>query len=185
MAASKPLKTIVTMLEMTARPRSAVPLPLNRKAALMRANGIPLHYYRYLMYRTGRPWHWVIRLRMEDDELRAIVHAQTTEVWVLYVDGSPAGFFEIDRKDPAATDLAYFGLMEHAIGTGLGRWFLSSAIDACWENGPDKVTVNTCTLDHPSAIGLYQKLGFVPVGRRNGEILPLSDEDHVRLAKAD
>lgn len=181
----KSLKTVVTNLEMTARPKSVAPLPLNRKLALMKADYIPLHFYRYLMYRTGKPWHWVMRLRMEDAELKTIVHAPTTDIFVLYMDGSPAGFFEIERKDPAVGELSYFGLMDHAIGKGLGRWFLSSAIDSAWSHGPEKVKVNTCTLDHPAALGLYQKLGFVAVNRHTANFQPLTDEDHLKLAHLD
>jgi GNAT superfamily N-acetyltransferase len=76
------------------------------------------------------------RLRMDDETLLAAIHADTTEIYVLYLDGAPAGFFEVNRADPAVTDLAYFGLMPHAAGRGLGRWFLSRAIEACWANTP-------------------------------------------------
>ncbi len=181
----KALKTVVTYLEMTTRPKSVAPLPMNRKIALMKAERIPLHFYRYLMYRTGRPWHWVWRLRMDDETLAAIVHAPHTDIFVIYADGAPAGFFEISRKDPLVGELSYFGLMEHAIGTGLGRWFLTTAVENCWALGPEKVVVNTCTLDHPAALALYQKIGFAPVGRSEAEITPLADNDHLRLARMD
>ena len=36
---------------------------------------------------------------------------------------------------------------------------------SCWTREPKKVTVNTCTLDGAAALPLYQKMGFVPVGR--------------------
>lgn len=181
----RPLKTVVTHLEMKERPHAYAPLPLNRKIALIKADNIPLHFYRYLMYRTGKRWHWVMRLRMSDAELASIVHAPTTDIFVLSVDGAPAGFFEIERKDPEIGEISYFGLMDHAIGTGLGRWFLSAAIESAWRHDPKKVIVHTCTLDHPAALGLYQKLGFSPAARGEAVLLPLSDEDHLRLAKLD
>ena len=67
----QPLKTTVTYLEMTALPQVHFPLPMNIQAAVMRARNIPLHFYRYLQYRTGRPWHWVYRLRLDDATLCA------------------------------------------------------------------------------------------------------------------
>jgi hypothetical protein len=33
--------------------------------------------------------------------------------------------------------------------------------------------VQTCTLDHPAALPLYQKLGFFPVGQSNEVVRPL------------
>ena len=50
--------------------------------------------------------------------------------------------------------------------TMLGRFLLGTAIHTAWEApGTERVTVNTCTLDHPRALGLYQRMGFVPVRR--------------------
>jgi len=36
------------------------------------------------------------------------------------------------------------------------------AVDQAWQHGPKRLTVNTCTLDHPKAIRTYQRCGFVP-----------------------
>jgi GNAT superfamily N-acetyltransferase len=179
------LATTVTYLELQPPGPRREALPSGHAVALMRAPGIPLHFYRYLMFRTGRPWHWVWRLRRTDEELSSIVHADSTDIHVLILDGAPAGFFEIDRSEAPVHNIAYFGLMQHAAGRGLGRWFLSEAIQAALEGAPEKVTVNTCTLDHPAALPLYQKLGFRPIGREETTILPLSDAELLRLAKDD
>jgi GNAT superfamily N-acetyltransferase len=177
--------TTVTYLELTPPGPRREPLPQGQQVALMRALRPELHFYRYLMFRTGRPWHWVYRLRLADDALRTIIHAQTTDIHVLYTDGAPGGFFEIDRSTPSETNIAYFGLMQHVAGRGLGRWFLSEAIHAALESGPTKVTVNTCTLDHPAALPLYQKLGFKPVAREDVMIRPLDTDDLLSLATRD
>lgn len=177
------LETVVTYLELTPPGPRREALPSGQPIALMRAVRPELHFYRYLMFRTGRPWHWVYRLRLPDDELAAIIHADTTDIRVLHVDGAPAGFYEIDRADPSAHNIAYFGMMPHATGRGLGRWFLSEAIHAALEGAPARVTVNTCTLDHPAALPLYQKLGFRPISREDARIMPLSDSDLLSLSK--
>ena len=49
------------------------------------------------------------------------------------------------------------------IGKGLGKYLLNWAVDQAWSYGPEKLTVDTCTLDHPRAIGEYQRAGFRPV----------------------
>ena len=74
--------------------------------------------------------------------------------------------------------------MQEAQGLGLGRWFLLQAIEAAWNLNPLKVTVNTCTLDHPAALPLYQKLGFVPVNQTDAIFHPLSDDDILRIARS-
>ncbi|WP_099867827.1 GNAT family N-acetyltransferase [Pararhizobium haloflavum] len=168
---------------MSAPSRVHAALPMNVQAALMRAKSMPLHFYRYLQYRVGRDYHWVYRLRMDDDTLSGVIHDPATSIDVLYLDGAPAGFFELKRENDTTVDLAYFGLMAHAQGRGLGKWFLRQAIDTAWAFEPERVTVNTCTLDHHAALRLYQKMGFSPTGQSETFIHPLTDRDHVRLAK--
>lgn len=165
------------MLEMDKPLTKSFARPMNIHAALMGTENIPLQFYRYLQYHVGAKWNWVSRHRLSNEELSDIIHRGTTDIDVLYVDGVPAGFFEIDRSNAKRVDLAYFGLMEHAIGRGLGKWFLAQAIGAAWSTEPNSVTVNTCTLDHPSALGLYQKLGFHPIGRTEAEFTPLTDDE--------
>jgi GNAT superfamily N-acetyltransferase len=182
-ARPKVLDTFITHLEMTTQPAKRFPLPLGVNAAILHAENPQLVFYRFLQFQVGRDWHWVSRLQMDDAALAEIIHADTTEIYVLYLDGAPAGFFEVNRADPAVTDLAYFGLMPHAAGRGLGRWFLSRAIAACWANAPQRITVSTCTLDHPAALPLYQKLGFRPCNQAPGKIRPLTKKDLHRLAE--
>ncbi|MEM0899161.1 MAG: GNAT family N-acetyltransferase [Pseudomonadota bacterium] len=167
---------------MSARPASQYPIPLGLNAAIMRVPKPPLHFYRYLYFQVGYDWAWETRLRMNDRQLRAAIHVDDTEIFVLHLEGAPSGFFEINRRDPNCTDIAYFGMMRHAQGRGLGKWFLSAAIHAAWENEPETITVNTCTLDHPAALPLYQKMGFSPVRQASGRVFPLSDDEIANLA---
>ncbi|WP_420409555.1 GNAT family N-acetyltransferase [Hoeflea sp.] len=180
----KSLKATVTHLEMKKPPRTAPPLPVNLHATLMRATAIPLHFYRYLQWQVGREWNWVTRLRMKDKELADIVHAKTTRIYVLSVDGAPAGFFELSNARDANVELVYFGLMEHVRKRGLGEWMLGQAIAAAWAPTPATVTVQTNTLDHPAALPLYQRMGFTPVSQNEAIIRPLSDEEILSMAKA-
>ena len=167
------IEVTVTFLEMHVPPAYTPPAPYNRQVALLKTKDIPLHFYRYLMDRVGRKWHWVNVLRLDDDELSAGIHREDRDIRVLYLDGAPAGFFDIKPHLPDEVELAYFGMMEHATGLGLGRWFLGSAIAAAWSYGPKRVTVQTCTLDHPAALPLYQKLGFAPVAQKKETVHPL------------
>ena len=167
----------VTFLEMHSQPANYAHPPLNRQIALLKTRNMPLHYYRYLMDRVGRKWHWVNVLRQSDEELQKSLASPGRDIRVLYVDGAPAGFFDIKPHLPAEAELAYFGMMAHVTGQGLGRWFLSAAIEAAWSHRPERVSVQTCTLDHPAALPLYQKLGFSPVGQKREAVMPMNLEE--------
>lgn len=163
----------VTHLEMLAPPSRRVPPPIGFKLALMRAEGMPLHFYRYLYERVGKPHHWMGRRTMSDDELSAVIHGEEAEIEVIYVDGAPAGFFELDlSRRPHECEIVYFGLMAEYQGRGLARFFLSAAIHAAWEHEPGKVTIHTNTLDSPKALRLYQQLGFAAVAYSQEEVEP-------------
>lgn len=159
------LETTVTFLEMTEPRLQHVPAPA-LKLMLMRAEKPTLGFYRYLYDAVGAPYHWLDRKRMPDAELLAAIHADTTAIWVLYVAGAPAGYFEVDTANPDEAVLAYFGVIPAYHGKGLGKWLLNEAIRALWEGKPRRVLVETCTLDGPAALPLYQKLGFTPYAQK-------------------
>jgi GNAT superfamily N-acetyltransferase len=157
------LDVTITHLEMTAPPRAPSPPPPPQKIAVLRAEAIAIPFYRFLYDAVGREWIWYERRRLDDAALAAIVHHAANDIFVLYVGGQPAGYVEFDRRAlPDAIDMSYFGLAPAFIGRGLGRWFLSWSIAEAWRHSPRRLVVNTCTLDHPKALGLYQRAGFVP-----------------------
>lgn len=179
-----PIAVTVTFLEMTAPPAHYPPLPHNKGVALLKARAIPTHYYRYLMDRIGRKWHWVNALRLSDGELEKKLADPARDIRILHLDGVPVGMFEVAPQPPDAIELVYFGLMETATGQGLGRWFLGAAVEAAWSRHPDRVTVQTCTLDHPAALPLYQKMGFSPVAQVGETVHPMTlDERAAVLVK--
>jgi GNAT superfamily N-acetyltransferase len=164
-AAERPdeIEVTITYLEMLDAPaRPPAPLPRSTsKIALLRAAKPTVGFYRYLYNAVGGPWRWYERNRLADEELAAIIHDAHVEIYVLYCDGVPAGYAELDLREKGAVELAYFGLIPDYIGRGLGGYMLDWAIDTAWSRRPGRVWVNTCTLDHPAALAFYQKAGFV------------------------
>ena len=158
------VETKVTSLEMLERPtRPALHPPANVRTALIRAEKPTAAFYRYLYSRVGEDWTWTARRMLNDEKLLAIIHDERVEIYVLYVNGEPAGYGEIDRRDGHEnTELGYFGLMPEFIGLGVGKYLLNSIVDLAWDGGAKRFWVHTCDLDHPRAIGLYQRAGFVP-----------------------
>ena len=116
-------------------------------------------YYRFLYNAVGRDYHWLSRRKMSDDELAAVLQSPGSEVHVLYVDGSPAGFAELDFQSDDV-ELVQFGLMPDFIGQGLGKWFLGQMIDRVWSTSPGRFWLHTCTLDHSTALPFYKSMGF-------------------------
>jgi GNAT superfamily N-acetyltransferase len=162
MTTAEPVQEVavdVTFLRMEARPADpARPLPPGARVEHARRCSVP--YYRYLYDTVGEPWLWWMRRTATDAELAALLAMPAISVHVLMQDGEPAGFYELDRRNPHAVNLAYFGLMPWAIGTGVGGAFLRHAVDMAWAAGRPAVTVNTCTADHPRALPAYLSVGF-------------------------
>lgn len=167
----KILKTRVTLLEMTNRPVYSIPTPASFKLAIMSAKRISLPFYRFLYEQVGKPHHWFVHRTLSDEALAALIHRDSVEIHVLYVDGSPAGFFELVlNQEPGVAEILYFGLVPEFQGRGLAKFFLSEAIATAWMSSPAKVIIETNTLDSPRALQMYQRMGFNPVGFADAEI---------------
>lgn len=153
----------ITYLEMTERPSQPPAQPPHRyNVALLRAREPTVAFYRFLYDTVGEAWLWYERRAMDDRALQGVIHDPRVEIYVLYVDGVPAGFTELDRRAEPDIELTYFGLVPEFIGHGLGDYLLSSALDIAWSYEPKRVWMHTNTLDHPRALPLYQRFGFMP-----------------------
>jgi len=166
----------ITHLEMRQRPgassRGQRRFPFS--VATLRVEHCPIAYYRYLYREVGREWLWYERRLMSDAALAAEIHADGVEILVLYAGGAPAGYAELDTRqtDGPGTQIRYFGLMPDCLGKGLGDTLMSAALDRAWSAGPmpSRVWVHTCTLDHPRALGFYQRWGFDVFARETTRI---------------
>ena len=149
----------VTFLRMDQAPLTPAPaLPPGATVAHVAAPTVA--FYRYLYNTVGADYVWWLRRTMPDSELAALLRDPLLGIHVLYIGGAPAGFYELDARAWPDVNLSYFGLMPHAIGSGVGYAFLRHAIDAVWRQGPRTMTVNTCTADHPRALPTYLRAGF-------------------------
>ena len=160
------LEDVITYLEMLERPVGRrVPAPFD-KLALMRAEKCTVSFYRYIYDSVGRPWLWFERRLIDDAALAAQIAKPTIEIFVLFVRGVPAGFFELDTAVARETKLCYFGLIPDFIGRRLGPYLLQAAIDQAWSRPIRRFWLHTSTFDHPKALSVYQQAGFVVYDRR-------------------
>ena len=122
----------------------------------------PASFGRYLYGEVGRLYHWIDRLPWTDDQIRAHYARPQITLWVMYSEGAPAGYFELEKHDDGSIEIAYFGLMQEFLGRGLGKHLLSVAAEQAWSDGANRVWLHTCTLDDPAALPNYLKRGLQP-----------------------
>ena len=170
-----------------------VPAPAPGAGALIRRITPPtVASYRFLYNEVGEPWLWHERRLCDDEAIADLLRDDRIEFLILSQDRRIAGFAELDRRQPSHVHLAYFGLLPAYIGRGLGPWLLAHTIRQAWRDDPRCLGVNTCTFDHPTALGLYQRMGFIitrSVMRqvqdpRLSGLLPLDAAPHIPLAQA-
>ena len=117
-------------------------------------------FYRYLYDAVGEGMNWVDRKLLADKELIKIISAPEVNINVCYYEGHPAGYSEINIKDPENIELAYFGVIPEFRGKGLGKYLLNWTIKKVKDYHPKRLWLHTCSLDHPFAVDNYKKRGF-------------------------
>ncbi len=168
------VESIVTYLEMRTAPERS-PVVARDGVEVHRAFEPTASFYRYLYDTIGADWTWWSRRLMDEGELFEIIRDPLIEVNVLWVSGVPAGLIELDRRSKPDIELLYFGLIPDFVGRGFGRYALDWAIDRAWSFRPSRFWVHTCDLDHPNALAVYQKAGFVIYDRQKDQEAILHD----------
>ena len=163
--AKRRIPMTVTFLEMTGRPAALPPPQPRGKVALLKVEKPAPHFYRYLYDTIGADYYWVDRKKLAPQALADVIHDPQNRLYVLYTEGNPAGMAELDLRKPGTANISYFGLMPEAIGRRLSFFFLYHSVMNAWAEGVARLTVNTCTLDHPRALPLYQRIGFTAYAR--------------------
>ncbi len=165
MAAADPAPVIVTTLELTSldalRPAARRPA-----AELVRARRPSPELNRYFYTSVGGDHAWRDRLDWTWDEWLDTIARPGYETWYLTVEGTPAGYFELDATRLPGCTIAYFGLVPAFAGRGLGGWLLEQAVRRAFALGCSRVEVETCTLDGPTALPNYLARGFTVVRTR-------------------
>jgi ribosomal protein S18 acetylase RimI-like enzyme len=152
-------RTYVQMLrpdQLVRAPAAGGDLRLNRVVEC------PTAFYRWLYAEVGREYHWLDRSAWTDAEIRQHLSRAEITIWVLYSAGAPAGYFELQRHDDDAVEIAYFGLLPEFKGRGLGKHLLTAAVERAWAAGARRVWLHTCSLDDPAALPNYRARGFRP-----------------------
>lgn len=115
---------------------------------------------RFLYTAVGGAWYWTDRLAWTYQQWLDYLNRPEVQTWVGYVQGTPAGYFELEKQPEENVEIAYFGLLPQFIGKGLGGHLLTRAVEQAWAMRAKRVWVHTCTLDAPAALANYQARGF-------------------------
>jgi GNAT superfamily N-acetyltransferase len=157
------IANVVTYLQML-QPNAEATRPAPLFLSVRRVEQPDIESYRSLYRRIGNDWLWFSRLVMPEAELGALLAQPDTEIYFLERDGEPVGLVELHRNEPDAgeVEIAMFGVVPEATGTGAGRFMMESVLAEAWQGGTRRVWLHTCSFDHPAAIRFYQKAGFRP-----------------------
>src|SRR5262252_4105005 len=134
-----PLQVTRTYLEMRA-PEDRVPFRLEDAALRTeRMHACPVSFFRFLYVEVGRAYRWVDRLAWSDETFRARLAQPGVQVFLLTREGSPAGYYELERHADASVEIAYFGLLPEFLRRGFGKHLLDDAVVRAWSLGATRV----------------------------------------------
>lgn len=173
----KYIPTLTWYLEMKEQP--AVHTELPEGFSIEEYNEPKIEEYLEVYNAVGEKYNWFDRLLMPKDLLKEIIGSKHTRILLLKESphpiipsseghGETAGFAEFNLSVPGEVEIVYFGLADRFTGRKAGSPFLLKIVELAW-NLPDRpwnekinrVWLHTCDLDHPAALPLYQKAGFI------------------------
>ena len=158
----------ITYLELRRGDPEGVARPIPEGFDLVRMGTPQPAVNRFLYTAVGGDWYWIDQLDRPLSWWRDRVETPGFETWLLMADGAIAGYFELEPHGPGTVEIAYFGLLPPFVERrGLGGPLLCEAIRRAWEIGAERITVETCSMDHPGALANYRKRGFLVVETRS------------------
>lgn len=123
-------------------------------------------FNKFLHTLVGYDYRWGGRTDWGKDEWTAYASRDELQTWVAYIDGTPAGYCEMEKSPAGEVEIKSFGLLPAFIGQGLGGHLLTVAVELAWAPAEDggmgatRVWLHTCTHDHPHALQNYLARGF-------------------------
>jgi len=156
----KYLETLTWHLEMKERPSKPAPA-FPGGFSISTGSRPELREYLSIYRAVGDKYNWYDRLLMPQDVLQEKLNSRHTLIIYLLYQQDIAGFAELDLSVPGDAEIVYFGICDAYTGKKAGMPFLKQVIDLAWEYATHRVWLHTCDLDHPAALPLYQKAGFI------------------------
>lgn len=135
---------------------------------IVRAEVPSPEFSRFLYTAVGGDVRWTDRPGLTYAQWQEIVDRPGAETWVAYVDGTPAGYVELDPQADGVVEIMYFGLVPAFRGRRIGGHLLSRGTERAWDlagrwpgrQATRRVWVHTCSLDGPHALANYERRGY-------------------------
>lgn len=159
-ALTRRLEVVRTYLELDDPSRFRKPSREPSRARVGKLSPCPVETYRRLYRDVGEMWYWHDRLEWSDEQLADYLARDDVGVWEITVDGTSAGYFELQQQENDSVEIVYFGLTPGFLGQGLGGFLLGRAVEEAWAMGARRVWLHTCTLDSDRALPNYKARGF-------------------------
>jgi len=155
-----PAEVTTYYLEMCS-PRALRPKRVALEGLLLMKAEIPSAELQHFLYRSvGGNWYWYEKANWSYQAWWEYAQNPNLHTWVLYLKGTPAGYFQLEVQPEGNIEIVYFGLLEQFSGMGLGGHLLTCALEEAWRLGAQRVWVHTCSLDSPAALANYQARGM-------------------------
>ena len=162
------IKTYLQRQALPAFPRRPDPAGIS----LLRMTGKNEARYQSIFATLGKEWLWWSRMMLSAEAISSILDDQNVLAYAVQENGRDIGLMELDFREKGCEELAFLGLFKGCTGKGIGPWLMGEALEIAFSHHAlDQIQVNTCTLDHPGALGFYRSCGFTPI-RQAVEIVP-------------
>ncbi len=117
-------------------------------------------FNRFLYEYVGGDWRWVDRLAWSAQQWQDYAANDNLRTFVAYLQGSLAGYYELQQQEGGSVEIRIFGLTPEFVGHGHGGPLLDSAVENAYAWDAQRVWLHTCNYDHPNALNNYLKSGF-------------------------
>ena len=154
------MRVTVRFLEMTGPAQLVAPTRPVRGLSVREVVPVDPALIRRFYLAVGERYAWVDRRPWTLAQWREWAGGRALTTLVAEADGKDAGFAVLDGQPDGDVELDYFGLLGEFTGRGYGSAFLYEATRRAWGLGARRVHLNTCSLDHPSALSGYLARGF-------------------------
>jgi ribosomal protein S18 acetylase RimI-like enzyme len=143
-------------LDMTTPP----PPVLASDATLVRLTGVDAERFRNLYRDVGQHWLWASHLKKSTEDMAMYLSAAERETFAVVDKQGDCGLLQLQFATDGTAEIVYIGVVEAAMGRGLGRWLLEQAIARAFAKPINRLWLHTCSFDHPKALGFYLRAGF-------------------------
>jgi GNAT superfamily N-acetyltransferase len=154
------LANAVVYLEITNPSACNAPRPTPQGVRLERLTGKDAARFRALFCAIGERWLWAVHLPKSAEQISALLDDAKGEVFAAVSREADVGLVQLEYDAQGNAEIVYFGLVESAVGKGIGRWLAEQVIARAFAKPVRRLWLHTCNFDHPKALRFYQAAGF-------------------------